>query len=88
MKVISIANAKGGTGKTAITFNLAGTMKNNGQRVLLIDNDVQGNLTQAFNVNVKGKYTMYDIFTDKRIGFKDVIVNVEDKNDIVNKNFE
>lgn len=83
MKVISIANAKGGTGKTAITFNLAGTIKNNGKSVLLIDNDVQGNLTQAFNVNVKGKYTMYDIFTDKRIGFNDVIVNVEDKIDII-----
>lgn len=88
MKVISIANAKGGTGKSTITFNVAGTIASNGKCVLVIDNDVQGNLTQAFNVNVKGKYTMLDIFTDKRIGFNDSIINVESNIDIVPNSIE
>lgn len=87
-KTISFANAKGGTGKSTITFNLAGTFSSNGKNILLIDNDVQGNLTHAFNVNVKGKYTMYDLFTDKRIGFNDVTINVEKNIDIIPNTIE
>ena len=83
MKIISIANAKGGTGKSTITFNIAGTIASNSKSVLLIDNDVQGNLTHAFNVNCKNKYTMFDIFNDKSIGFNDAITNVESNIDIV-----
>lgn len=86
MKVISIANAKGGTGKSTITFNLAGIIASNGKSTLVIDNDCQGNVTSAFNVNVKGKYTMYDIFTDKKVGFDDAILKIEENIDIIPNN--
>ena len=46
-KVICIANAKGGTGKTTTTFNLGAAIARKGKRVLLIDNDSQGSLTKA-----------------------------------------
>lgn len=47
-KIISIINQKGGVGKTTITFNLAKGLSKKGYRVLVVDNDPQGNLTGAF----------------------------------------
>lgn len=46
-EIISIVNAKGGTGKTTTTFNLGAAIANKEKRVLLIDNDSQASLTKA-----------------------------------------
>ena len=48
MKVISILNLKGGVAKTFTAANMAYEMHRRGFRVLLIDNDKQGNLSRAY----------------------------------------
>lgn len=48
MKVISILNLKGGVAKTFTTVNMAYELYRRGYKVLLLDNDKQGNLSKAY----------------------------------------
>lgn len=47
MKVITVANRKGGTGKTTTAYNLAHSFVNENKKVCLLDLDGQGNLTET-----------------------------------------
>ncbi len=65
-KIMTIANQKGGVGKTTTTINLAACLAERGERVLVVDMDPQGNTTSGFGVDKEAlQSSSYELLLDE-----------------------
>ena len=66
MRVLAVANQKGGVGKTTTTVNLGAALAESGHRCLVVDLDPQGNLTASLDLRIgEDGYSVYDAIVDR-----------------------
>ncbi len=78
-KIISVANQKGGVGKTTTAINLAAALVEEGVRVLVVDLDPQGNASTGLGVETaERQFNTYDLLLGEA-DLKDVIQFIDDE---------
>ena len=83
-RIITIANQKGGVGKTTTAINLSACLAEAGQHVMLVDFDPQGNASSGLGVEIEEhEHTVYDLMAEEA-GLDECLVrNVQDNLDVL-----
>ncbi len=80
MKILAIANQKGGVGKTTTSVNLSAALAALGKNVLLVDTDPQGNATSGVGIDKNNvEYSVYDMLVED-VSINKVVIPTEQEN--------
>ena len=83
-QIVTIANQKGGVGKTSTVLSQARNLSDLGYKVLIIDTDPQSNTTRSL-IDQKGEQSLFDVFSNN-IKIEEIILNTKDNLDLLPAN--